>query len=222
MFIGHYGIAFAAKKAAPEASLGALVLAAQFADVLWPILVLAGIEQVRISPGITRATPLDFVFYPYSHGLFTDVIWGLIFAGIYILLRRSKRGAWVLGSLVVSHWILDVIVHRPDMPLAPGFPTKVGLGLWNSYGATIIVEIGLFALGVFVYLRSTRAKDRIGSIGLYTFVLFLFIGWLAAIFGPPPPGVKQLALGGLAIWITIGSAAWVDAHRELQNKASGA
>lgn len=213
MFIGHYGVALAAKRAAPDASLGALVLAAQFLDVLWPIFVLTGLEQVRIVPGITRATPLDFVFYPYSHSLLAACFWGAVVGGAYFLLRRSKGAAWVLAGCVVSHWVLDVVVHRPDMPLAPGVGTRIGLGLWNSYGATVVIEVALLLAGLLLYMRTTQARDHIGSTGLYVFIIFLLVGWSAAIFGPPPPSVKALAVGGLSIWVTIAWAAWIDRHR---------
>jgi len=219
MFIGHYGVALAAKKGAPKTSLGALVLAAQFLDVLWPIFILGGLEQVTISPGITRATPLNFVFYPYSHSLLAACFWGLVIGGIYFFRSRAKTAAWVVGACVVSHWVLDLIVHRPDLPLAPGLETRIGLGLWNSYPATIVVEVGLLLGGFLIYMRTTRARDLVGSIGLYAFILFLLAAWLGAIFGPPPPSVKALAVTSLSIWITIAWAAWVDAHRELRKEA---
>ncbi len=126
--------------------------------------------------------------------------------------------AWVLAVCVVSHWILDVIVHRPDMPLAPSLATKIGFGVWNSYPATITIEAGLLLAGFLIYVRTTEARGRIGRFGLYDFVLFLIAGWLTAIFGPPPPSVKALAMGGFSIWITIAWAAWVDAHRVLRKK----
>ena len=219
MFIGHYGVALAAKRVAPKASLGLLVVAAQFLDLLWPIFVLTGIERVTISPGITRATPLNFEFYPYSHSLLAACFWSLIVGGIYYFARRSKTAAWVLAGCVVSHWVLDLIVHRPDLPLAPGGTVRLGLGLWDSYPATILIEVGLLSCGLLIYTRATKPRDRIGSIGLYGFVLFLVTAWLGAIFGPPPPSVKALALTSLSIWITIAWAAWVDAHRWLREQA---
>jgi membrane-bound metal-dependent hydrolase YbcI (DUF457 family) len=149
MFLGHFAIGFAAKRAAPRASLGTLFLAAQFIDLLWPLLVLAGIERVRIAPGITVVTPLDFEHYPWSHSLLMVLVWGVLFAGVYFLIRRDRRTSLVLGLAVVSHWVLDWLTHRPDLPLAPG-AERVGLGLWNSFAGTLIVEVGLFALGVFL------------------------------------------------------------------------
>ena len=115
MFIGHFALGFAAKRAAPGVSLGVLFAAAQLADVLWPIFVATGVEQVRIDPGNTAFTPLDFVSYPYSHSLVLLIIWGLIFAGIAKV--RLRAGFALIFALVVSHWVLDYITHRPDMPM---------------------------------------------------------------------------------------------------------
>src|SRR6201991_4710071 len=112
MFIGHFALGFAAKRATPALSLAVLVLAAQFADVLWPLLVAAGIEQVRIAPGNTAVTPLDFVSYPYSHSLLMLVVWGLLLG--WIFKRVDRRAFVVVAALVVSHWVLDFLTHAPD------------------------------------------------------------------------------------------------------------
>ena len=166
-------MAFGAKKAAPAVSLGALFLACQFADLLWPVLVLLGVEEVRIQPGATAMTPLDFVSYPYSHSLIALVGWGILVGGAYMAATRSRRSAGVmLGLLVVSHWLLDVITHRPDMPLTLTGTTRLGLGLWNSIPATLAVELLIFAAGIALYRRATVARDRIGSVGLWSLVVF--------------------------------------------------
>jgi hypothetical protein len=120
MFLGHYGLAFAAKRAAPRASLGVLTFAAQFLDELWPILLILGVEQVRIVPGLMAASPLDFVYYPFSHSLLMAIVYGIVIGGAYFLLRRYVRGAWVVGLLVVSHWFLDVPMHQADLPPLAG------------------------------------------------------------------------------------------------------
>lgn len=120
MFIGHFGVAFAAKKVAPVTSLGALILAAQFLDFLWPIFLLLGVEHVEIVPGITKVSPLSFTDYPISHSLLMALVWSTLFGGVYFALRRYSRGAWAVAMAVLSHWILDFIVHRPDLPLRPG------------------------------------------------------------------------------------------------------
>jgi hypothetical protein len=214
MFLGHFGVAFAAKRVAPRPSLGTAVLAAQWADAIWPIFVLLGIEQVAIRPGVTVVTPLDFVFYPYSHSLLADAIWAAIFAGSYGMLRKDWRGAAWLAALVLSHWVLDAVSHRPDMPTWPGGPV-VGAGLWSSLPATLIVEFVLFAGGIALYLRATRARDTLGKVLLWTFVITLAVLYLGAVFGPPPPSVAALAATSLAGWLFVAWGYWIDRHRVL-------
>lgn len=213
MFIGHFAVALGAKKAAPKTSLGTLFLAVQLADLLWPIFLLAGLEQVRIVPGETRFTPLDFVSYPYTHSLIAELLWGAVLGGGYFLLRRNLRAAVVLALCVPSHWLLDFISHRPDMPIVPGGP-RYGLGLWNSVPATLAVEIALYVLGVAVYLKATRASNRTGVYALWSLLVFLFLVYLANAFGPPPPSVTALSFTALALWLTIPWAAWADRHRQ--------
>lgn len=158
MFLGHYAAALAAKKISPRTSLGTFVLAAQFVDLLWPLLLLLGVEHVRIDPGNTAVTPLDFYDYPISHSLAGAVLWSAVLGLIYFLVRRSRRGAVVVGLCVASHWLLDFLTHRPDLPLAFGGEIRLGAGLWNSVTATIAVESGLFVAGIALYLDATRAK----------------------------------------------------------------
>ena len=173
MFIGHFGLAFGAKKAAPAASLGTLFAASQFADLLWPTLVLLGYERVEVRPGVTKMTPLDFVSYPYSHSLLALCGWGLAFGAIYWAMRRTRISAAVtVALLIVSHWVLDYITHRPDLPLTLTGADRFGLGLWNSVPATLAVESTIFGAGLLLYLRETTPRDRIGSIGLWTLVGF--------------------------------------------------
>ena len=212
MFIGHFAVGFAAKRAAPRLSVAVLFAAAQFADLLWPVLVALGIEQVRIQPGITAFTPLDFISYPYSHSLLLLCVWGGVFGAICAAVVRDHRVWLVVFALVVSHWVLDWITHRPDMPLYPG-SAKVGLGLWNSVPATIVVEVAMFVAGVWMYTRSTRARDRTGTRAFAAFVGFLFAAY-AANLGPPPPSVAAIVWVGMAggavlvLW-----AWWFDRHR---------
>lgn len=214
MFLGHFGVALAAKKVAPRASLGVLVLAAQFADLLWPIFLLLGWEQVRIAPGITRLTPLDFVSYPYSHSLVAQLLWGIALGGVYFALRRDGRGAVVAGLCVPTHWVLDFVAHRPDMPVVPG-GTSYGLGMWNSLPLTLLVEFAIYGAGIAIYVKSTRAKDRIGTYALWSLLVFLFVTYLNAVFGDPPPNVKALAYTTLAMWLLVPWAGWADKHREV-------
>lgn len=213
MFLGHYGIAFAAKRIAPRTSLGTLSFAAQFLDELWPVLLLFGVEQVRIVPGLMAASPLDFVHYPFSHSLLMAVVWGIVIAVSYFLIKRYRRGAWVVGLLVVSHWFLDVPMHRRDLPLWPGASSPmVGWGWWNSGIVTGIVELTIYAAGISLYARSTRPRDRIGRWGLWVYVVVL-----ANVFflsnGSPPPSERALAWTALGIWIFVPWAWWVDKHR---------
>lgn len=213
MFIGHVGLAFAAKKVAPRPSLGTLALAAQLVDGVWPVFLLLGWEKVEIVPGITAVTPLLFVSYPYTHSLAAGAVWALLLGGGYYLLRRDGVGAAWIAALVLSHWALDFISHRPDMPLWPGGP-KVGLGLWNSVPATLAVEFALFAGGLWLYLSATRRRDRIGTWALAAFVTLLAVLYLAAVFGPPPPSVQVLAMSGLLGWLFVVWTYWIDRHRK--------
>ncbi len=133
---------------------------------------------------------------------------------LYFAVKRNVRGAVIVGTCVVSHWFLDAVVHRPDLPLFPNGP-YVGLGLWNSLLATVTVECGLLALGLTLYVRATRARDRIGIYALWSLVAVLLLGWVGSVFGPPPPNERVLAVSALAMWVTVPWAAWADHHREL-------
>ncbi len=215
MFIGHFAVGFAAKRVAPRTSLATLIVAAQLVDLVWPILVLLGIEVVRIDPGNTAFTPLDFVHYPWTHSLVMVAIWAVVFGLAYRMRTGYGRGAGVVGALVLSHWVLDWISHRPDLPLAPG-AVKVGLGLWNSRPATVIVEGALFAAGLAVYLRTTRARSRAGSIGLWAFVALLVLGYAANI-GSVPPSARAVAIAGVASWVFVPWLAWIDRRREVKS-----
>ena len=217
MFIGHFAVAFGIKRAAPEVRLGTAIVAASFLDLVWPVLVAAGIEEVRIAPGTMAASPFDFVSYPYSHSLVMTLAWAGLFAWVYRLRGGSMRGALWLGLAVASHWFLDLIVHRPDLPLAPGLDVRAGLGLWNSVAGTLVVEGSLFAAGVWLYLSATRARDRIGVWGLWGLVALLLVSYVAATFGPPPPTVTAIVIADiLGMTITVVWAYWVDRHREAE------
>jgi membrane-bound metal-dependent hydrolase YbcI (DUF457 family) len=216
MFIGHAAVAFAAKKAAPRTSLGTLLMAAQFIDLLWPVFLLFGLEHVRIDPGNTALTPLDFYDYPFSHSLLAVAVWGFVFGGAYFAARRYRTGAIVLGLLVISHWVLDFLTHRPDLPLAPGSETRVGLGLWNSIAATLIVEGLLFAGCVALYVRTTKAIDRTGTYALWGLVAFLVVIYSMNVLGPPPPDTGVIAYAGNASWLFVLWGYWIDRHRAVR------
>jgi hypothetical protein len=213
MFLGHFGLAFAAKKAAPKTSLGILVFAAQFADLLWPVLLLLGIERVRIVPGLLAASPFDFTSYPISHSLVAQLGWGMLLGLVYFAFKRDGRSALFVGGLVPTHWVLDFIAHRPDMPIYPG-GAKYGLGMWHSIPLTIFVEYVLFAAGIALYVGATRAKDKTGKLALWSLVGLLGVVYPASLFGPPPPSVQALAWSAIAIWLTLPWAAWADRHRQ--------
>jgi hypothetical protein len=218
MFLGHFGVALAAKKVAPRTSLGVLVLAAQFADLLWPIFLLLGWEQVRITPGITRVTPLDFISYPYSHSLLAQLLWGIALGAVYFAIRRDGRGAVIAGLCVPTHWVLDFVAHRPDMPVVPG-GERYGLGMWNSLPLTLLVEFVIYGVGIAIYLKTTRAKDRVGVYALWSLLIFLFVTYLGATFGDAPPNGKAIAYMTLAMWLLVPWAGWADKHRD--SKAAG-
>lgn len=215
MFIGHFALGLAAKRATPRVSLAVLFAAAQFADLLWPVLVALGLEQVRIDPGNTAFTPLDFVSYPYSHSLALLVLWGVAFAWLCRPIARGRRAFAIIGALVVSHWVLDYLTHRPDLPLYPGGP-KLGLGLWNSIAATIAVEVPIFAVGLWIYTRATRPRDGVGRWAFASLIVALLAIYAANVFGPPPPSVKALWIAAIAgsTVITLWSW-WADAHRDV-------
>lgn len=215
MFIGHFGIGFAAKRVDRRPSLGTLFLAAQFIDLLWPVFLLIGLEKVIIEPGNTAFTPLDFTYYPFSHGLLGVLIWSLLFGIVYFLIKKNIKTSILLGCLVLSHWLLDLITHRPDLPLITGANPKVGLGLWNSVVLTIMVEGFIFLAGVYLYQKTTRAENKKGSIGLWSLVIFLGIIYLLNVFGSPPPSSNAIAIVGLFQWLIVIWAYWIDRNRKL-------
>jgi LexA-binding, inner membrane-associated putative hydrolase len=213
MFIAHFAVALAAKKATPRTSLGTLLMAAQLPDLLWPVFLLMGLEHATISPGNTVVAPIAFLDYPISHSLLADFGWGLVLAGLYTILRKNLRGAVWLGILVVSHWVLDAISHRPDMPLAPGGGIYIGLGLWNWRFGTVLAEFALLFLGVLLYAAITRPRDRIGSVALWSFVAVIAVLYTGNLLGPPPPNITAVALAGLGMWFLVAWGAWIDRHR---------
>jgi membrane-bound metal-dependent hydrolase YbcI (DUF457 family) len=214
MFVGHYAVALGVNKAAPEVPLGTLVFAAQLVDLIWPILLLLGVERVRIDPGNTAFTPLDFTHYPITHSLVGAVVWSALFGLVYLARRRRTRAAVIVGLAVFSHWVLDLLTHRPDLPLVPGSPVRVGLGLWNSVPGTLVVELGLFAVGAALYLRTTRARDRVGRYALWSLLVVLMIIYTANVIGPPPPNPTTIAVAGLGLWLFVPWAYWIDRHRD--------
>jgi hypothetical protein len=214
MFIGHYALAFAAKRAAPRASLGMLIAAAQFLDLLWPILLIVGLEQV--APGDRHFTALRFIHYPWSHSLAMTIVWSVLAALGYAIATGDRWTATVVGVLVCSHWVLDFIVHQPDLPLYPGGSARVGLGLWNSVPATVILEGVMFIAGVALYTTGTSARDRLGRYVWWSLVGFLAVTYVANIFGPPPSNMTSVAWATLALWVIPLWGWWADRHRTIR------
>ncbi len=215
MFIGHFALGLAAKRATPRVSLGVLFAAAQLADLLWPLFLAVGLEQVRIDPGNTALTPLDFVSYPYSHSLLLLLVWGAVMSFVCSPFARGRRVFAVISGLVVSHWVLDCITHRPDMPLFPGGP-KLGLGLWNSIPATVALEVPMFVAGLWVYTRVTHPRDAVGRWAFGALVVTLLLIYAANIVSPPPPSVTALSIVAMAGGVLFTAwSAWADGHRDV-------
>ena len=213
MFIGHFGTGFAAKKLDKSPSLGTLFLATQFIDLLWPLFLLLGLESVKIDPGNTNFTPLDFVSYPFSHSLAGVLLWAVLFGGIYYWKKKQIKTSLILAGLVLSHWVLDLFTHRPDLLLIPGVEIKVGMGLWNSVPATLVIESLIFIMGVYLYFKVTKAKNRTGSISLWAVVIFLAIVYVMNVFGPAPPSEGAIAWTTLSMWLLVAWGYWIEKNR---------
>lgn len=213
MFLGHFAVGLAAKRAAPKTSLGTLTLAALWLDALWPLFLILGFEQAAIAPH--RANPfltLDFISYPLSHSLLLTLLWGILFAIVYAARTRNRTGAIVVGVLVLSHWVLDYLTHRPDLPLWPGGPT-VGLGLWFHPLVTVVVESLLFLVGLLLYVRMTRPRNLVGKAALWAYVIVLAGLYAADASAPVPPNVEVVAYTGIIGWIFVPWAFWIDHNR---------
>jgi hypothetical protein len=215
MFIGHFGLSFAAKKVTPRASLATLFIATQFVDILWPFLLVFHVEKVAVVPGYTKTNAFEFLYYPYTHSLFMGVIWGILLGGVYWLFKRDKQGAIVIGICVLSHWFLDLIVHTADLPLTPFSDYKVGFGLWNHVVVTLAIEAILFLGGAYIYATCTKAKNKIGKWGLWLLVVLLLVFQLSNTFGPAPSdNIMTLFVSFVVLMAAIISLAyWVDRNR---------
>jgi membrane-bound metal-dependent hydrolase YbcI (DUF457 family) len=205
MFVGHYGVSFAGKRAAQGVSLATLFLAVQLLDVVWSILVIAGVEKVRIVPGITKTNPLDLYYMPYTHSLVAALLWSLAaFIAYRIVAKSSNRSALVVGVAVFSHWVLDLIVHRPDLPLYDD-TSKVGLGLWNYPAAALLLEALLLFGGLAAYLRVwPRRRVAFAIFGLIMLGIQVYV-----FFGPPPASPRAAAATALVAYFLFAGIAGI-------------
>lgn len=212
MGIGHVALAFASKRFVPQVSLGWLILAGLLVDQLFGVMVLLGLESARVVPGATEAYPFVMDDYPYTHSLVGGIGWAVIAGGLWWALKRDRLGAAFIAGGVISHWLLDVVAHTPDMPVLPGGP-YLGLGLWHSLPATLIVEAALVAAGIAVYVASTRAANRVGSVGLVVLTVVIGLVHLGVYLAPPPPSVEAAGISMLGLILPIVAAHWVDSQR---------
>ncbi|HUF36431.1 MAG TPA: hypothetical protein VMN37_10805 [Gemmatimonadales bacterium] len=218
MFLGHFGVALALKRAEPKLSLGTLFVAAQLTDLLWGAFLLLGWERVRIDPGYTAVTPLQFTYYPITHSLVGALAWSLVAAAVYYSwptrdTSRHWQASAIVAVAVLAHFPLDVLVHVPDLTLAGGDTTRLGLGLWRSMGATLAAELLVLGAGVAVYVafRSRRHPVRAGR--LAGLVAVLLVIYLASLLGPPPPSVTAIGVADIVGLLALAAmAAWAD-HR---------
>ena len=202
MFVGHYGVSFAGKRAARGVSLATLFLAVQLLDVVWSILVIAGIEKVRIVPGITKTNPLDLYYMPYTHSLVGALLWSVAAFVVYRVIKKSdNRSALVVGAAVFSHWVLDLVVHRPDLPLYDN-TAKVGLGLWNYPAFALSLEAALLFGGLVAYLRVWPGR----RVAFAIFGLVMLAIQVYVFFGPPPSSPRAAAATALVAYFLF---AWI-------------
>ncbi len=214
MFVGHYSVSFAVKSVDKSIPLWVLFLAGQFVDVLWATLVLLGIEKLRVVEGITASNALDLYYMPYTHSLVAALGWGLFGVVAYKLLRLSRTSAALLvGVAIFSHWLLDFLVHRPDLPIYDNV-IKVGLGLWNYRAVALALEFTLLFVSFWFYLRATRAVEKSGKYAMGIFVAALAIVQLASVFGAAPQSDVAVAASGLSLYLVFAAIAfWLERKR---------
>lgn len=206
MFIGHFGLGFAAKKAAPAISLGTLFMAVQFLDLLWPVLLLFHAEHVVIHPELGGERTLEFTSYPISHSLLMAIVWGVLFGGIYWLIKKDLRNSVILALAVLSHWVLDLVVHFHDLPIFPWASPLVGFGVWGNPLLTNIIEGLMFIGGIVIYLKVARPRQAV----LWILIALLLLVQVSNLIGPAPASVTGLAWAGQAQWLFVALAYWAD------------
>ncbi len=205
MFVGHYGVSFAAKRVDPTIPLWVLFLAVQLLDILWAPCILLGIEKVRIVPGITASNPLDLYYMPYTHSLVAALFWSCVggFAYQFVARPARRQASAVVGLAVFSHWILDFVVHRPDLPLYDN-SAKVGLGLWNAPALAFGLEAALLFGGIWLCLRGRLAR----SLGTLVFGVLMLAIQAYVFFGPPPTSDRAAASMALIAYAVFATAIW--------------
>ena len=201
MLVGHLGVGLIGKRVEPKISLGTWILAVLLADLVCFPLLIAGVERFHGSVG-------DI---PYSHSLLMDALWAGLFAAAYFARRRYPRGAWLLFAAVLSHWVLDVISHRPDMQLAPGVGPVLGFGLWNSIPATLIVEGGFWLAAIVVYVRAGYPKNRAGIFVFWIGIALVTLAWYSNIHRGMDPDPVRAGVGGLIFFsLLVAWGYWVN------------
>ncbi len=216
MFLGHYGVALALKRAEPKLSLGTLFLAVQLPDLLWGIFLLLGWERARIVPGHTAITPLEFLHYPISHSLVGALAWSFVAAALYYSwptrdTSRHWQAAAMVGLAAFSHYPLDVLVHIPDLPLSGSSSVKLGLGLWNNPVATLIAEAVVFGGGLAIYISRPSNRHPVRLPRLVLVVVLLVGTYAASLLGPVPASMTVVAVSDIVFLLVIAAlAAWAD------------
>jgi hypothetical protein len=215
VLVGHLAVGLIANRVEPKISLGTAVLASMFPDLLWAVLLLGGIEQAYFRAGRGAANYLNAAQISYSHSLLMDALWGALLASIYFLRRHSARAAWIVFAAVVSHWVLDVVSHKPDMPVAPGIDEHLGLGLWGSIVATVLLEGGFWVLAIISYVRTTRARKSAGVYAFWVGIALVTVAWYNNIAGLPPRDTRSASISSVVFFgLLIAWAFWIDRLRE--------
>lgn len=211
MFVGHYSASFVIKKADSSIPLWLLFVAAQFIDILWATFILTGTEKMRIVPGFTASNPLDLYYMPYTHSLAGALFWAVLAGIIYLLWKRfSKLSALLVGVAVFSHWILDLVVHRPDLSLYDD-TLKMGLGLWNYPIVSLMLEMALLAGSTIFYLAGNARVNRSERKRIILFVAVLVVIGVINLLLPPPPSTGIFAIEALASYIAFALVAfWIE------------
>ena len=219
MFIGHYAVGFASKRVAPRVSLAWFIAGATLLDLLFPLFVILGWENARFVPAETPFLRISLDNYPWTHSLLMAVVWSVGFAVVCWAVTRARGAALLAGAAVFSHWVLDFVTHSPYMPLLPGGTARVGLGLWYSTVGTVAVEGLMFVAGVWLYARTTRARDGVGRWALWGLVAFLALSYAGDLVRSAAPSPRLFAWVGLVLgWLLVAWAGWCDRDRDVRSE----